>query len=232
MTEYITGINKDSVIYNFNLFKKYFCLRKGNHGTNALELGPAEGTMTELLYSYFNELTVIDCDIDFCKMLEKRFPHLEVWNNTFENIEIDLQTLQPFDNIIITHVLEHVDNPKALLEKFKNYLSEEGKLLITVPNSHSLHRQLGVSMGLLKHEKELNETDLKLGHKRVYDLSQLQQIVIEAGLKVINSGGYWLKMQPNKELENNYNKEIIQAHMQLGERYPNIAAEIYVIASK
>lgn len=39
-----------------------------------------------------------------------------------------------FDYIIFGDVLEHLKYPYSLLEKFKNYLSEKGKFIISLPN--------------------------------------------------------------------------------------------------
>jgi hypothetical protein len=43
-------------------------------------------------------------------------------------------------------------------------------------------------------------------------------------------GGYWLKPLSNAQLEAHWTPEMLEAYMQVGERYPDIAAEIYVIA--
>ena len=44
-------------------------------------------------------------------------------------------------------------------------------------------------------------------------------------------GGYWMKPLSNRQLEAHWTPAMIEAFMQLGERYPDIAGEIYVLAS-
>lgn len=86
-------------------------------------------------------------------------------------------------------------------------------------------------MGLLKTDKQLNETDIKNGHRRVYDFNSLKKDFIDAGLKIIANGGYWLKPESNNQINNYWNENMIDAFLKLGEMYPNIAGEIYIIAS-
>ena len=69
------------------------------------------------------------------------------------------------------------------------------------------------------------------GHRRVYDLNTLQEDFLNAGLKVICAGGYWLKPLSNSQIEKDWSKEMIEAFLKLGEKYPDIAGEIYVVAT-
>ena len=54
----------------------------------------------------------------------------------------------------------------------------------------------------------------------------------EAGLRVEHSGGYWLKPLSNGQTDEWFTPEMNDAFMALGERYPEIAAETFVIASR
>ena len=100
-----------------------------------------------------------------------------------------------------------------------------------MPNANSLHRQAAVLMGLLGSTKQLNETDKLIGHRRVYDLNTLQEDFLKADLKIICSGGYWLKPVSNAQIESSWNDEMIDAFLKLGEKYPDIAGEIYIVAT-
>lgn len=82
-------------------------------------------------------------------------------------------------------------------------------------------------MGLLKRTDELNATDHKNGHRRVYNLERLERDFRDAGLKVAVSGGYWLKTLSNAQIDEYYTPEMISAFLKLGEKYPDIAGEIY-----
>ena len=68
------------------------------------------------------------------------------------------------------------------------------------------------------------------GHKRVYNPETFRRDFQRAGLEVEAFGGYLLKPLSNGQIEETWTPEMVDAFMRLGERYPDIAAEIYVIA--
>ncbi len=194
-------------------------------GTSVLELGPAEGVMTDKLYPYYSDYSCVEGSSYFAEALQKKYPGISVYCSYFENFKPE----RLYDNIILGHVLEHVDNPVEVLSLCRSWLAEDGRILSAVPNSHSLHRQASVKMGLLKAEDELNDTDRSVGHKRVYNRERFTKDFIDAGLEIVDEGGYWIKPLPNSLIERDWTAEQIEAYMEMGELYPDIAAEIYCI---
>ncbi len=217
---YLKGIAPRTIEYSGKIFARYI------RGGQLLELGPAEGTMTEFLVPLVDHVTLVDGAETFCQLLSKRFPQATVVNSLFENFRPNTK----FDHIVLGHVLEHVQNPVEILELAYQWLTSNGRVFAAVPNSRSLHRQAAVSMGLLSAEDELNDADIHHGHRRVYNPELLRQNFIEAGFNLEVFGGYWLKPVSNRQIEASWNPEMLDAFMQLGERYPDIAGEIYVIA--
>lgn len=217
---YAAGVMQKATSYCCDVFRRN--MRPGS----VLELGPAEGIMTDILYPYYKNYTIVDGADFFVKAILERHPEIEGHCALFE----EFQPSKKYDNIILGHVLEHVENPVGILKMCATWLSQKGVILAAVPNSHSIHRQVAVLMGLLKTEKELNDTDRKNGHRRVYDMFTLQKDFSDAGLNVIKSGGYWLKSEHNTFIDVNYNEKMIEAFLKLGESHPEIAGEIYVIA--
>jgi len=59
---------------------------------------------------------------------------LDVFQGTIEDIKWQGRV---FDNISLFHVLEHVHNPKSLLQKCHSLLSPDGVLVVAVPNEVS-----------------------------------------------------------------------------------------------
>jgi len=193
-----------------------------------LELGPAEGLMTDALAPVLSPLTVVEGAEAFCRAIAARHPDVEVVHSLFE----DFVPRVPFQNVILGHVLEHVEDPVALLRTVRGWLEPEGRVLAAVPNSRSLHRQAATLMGLLPFEEALNERDLHHGHRRIYNPETLRRDFREAGLNLEIFGGYWLKPVSNGQLEATWSSEMVNAFLRLGERYPDIAAEIYVVATR
>ncbi len=215
-------VAKSATSYCGDLFRRY--MKTGS----VLELGPAEGVMTDLLFPYYEDYTVVDGADFFVKDILNRHPKIKGYSCLFEEFKPSVK----YDNVILGHVLEHVDNPVEILKLTSNWLNDEGVIVAAVPNSHSIHRQAAVLMGMLESEKQLNERDILNGHRRVYDIEMLKADFIDAGLRIKESGGYWLKPESNAQIDKNWDINMIEAFMKLGEEYPNIAAEIYVIAEK
>ncbi len=217
---YIIGYAPMTVKYCYRVFERHLV------GDSVLEVGPAEGVMTEYLVRTGKRLTLVDGSDVFCADLRRRFPEATVVNCLAE----EFQTDERFDNVILGHVLEHVLDPVQVLQHLRRFLSPEGRVFATVPNSRSLHRQAAVLMGLLPREDALNELDIHPGHRRVFHPGTFRAAFLEAGYRIEHSGGYWIKPLSNKQLEATWTLEMMDAFMQLGEQYPDIAAEIYVIA--
>lgn len=220
-SKYAKGANFFTIKHSFEVFKKNFV--KGS----LLEMGPAEGIMTDELYLLFDDYTLVEGSGKFCEDLKNRFPKINVIHSLFEEFNVD----KKFDNIILGHVLEHVENPVEILKVAKTFLSKKGKIFAAVPNADSLHRQAAVLMGMLSSVYQLNETDIYHGHRRVYNRKQFKNDFVNAGLKILEIGGYWLKPVSNKQIEETWTNEMLKAFMILGEKYPEIAGEIYVIAA-
>ena len=221
-SQYAKGLNSASIRYCFKVFQRH--LVPGD----LLELGPAEGVMTELLYGLGRELTLVERSSAFCESLRARFPLARVANSLFE----EYQPQRRFANILLGHVLEHVDDARATLRAVSEWLAPGGRVLAAVPNARSLHRQAAVIMGLLREESQLNDADRGHGHRRVFDPESYRATFLQAGLSVEIFGGYWLKPLSNPQLEAHWTPAMVDAFMQLGERYPDIAGEIYVVATR
>ena len=81
------------------------------------------------------------------------------------NLFEDFHTSETFDTIVLNNVLEHVDDPVALLHRVFHWLSPEGIVIITVPNANSLHKRIGLKMDLISNLYELTAADISKGTK-------------------------------------------------------------------
>lgn len=219
-SRYAEGCSALSARYGFSVFERFL------RGTTTLEIGAAEGIMTEFLSARPERLTVVEGSARFCDDLRRRFLHCDVRHALVEEYD----TEDRFDNIILGHVLEHVEDPPYVLRRVGSWLAPGGRILAAVPNSRSLHRQAAVIMGLLSAEDELNELDRHHGHRRVYNPETFRGEFLAAGLRIEVFGGYWLKPLSNAQLQASWSGAMLRAFMELGERYPDVAAELYVIA--
>jgi 2-polyprenyl-3-methyl-5-hydroxy-6-metoxy-1,4-benzoquinol methylase len=218
---YAKGPSSAMVRYSFEVFSRHI------RGESILEMGPAEGIMTEHLSRLGKRLVLVEGAESFCHDLKQRFPQAEVFHSLFENFE----TNERFDNILLGHVLEHVEEPVAILRSVKHLLAKGGRIISAVPNARSIHRQAAVDMGMLAFEEAMNEMDRHHGHRRVFTPESFRNVFLEAGLVINVFGGYWLKPLSNSQIEASWTPEMLHTFMRLGERYPDTAAEIYIVAS-
>lgn len=217
---FTTPAGNTSLYKSFDVFMRY--AKKGS----VLELGCAEGLMTEKIVEYFDDVAVVEGSSVFCEQLRKKLPSVEVHNSYFEDFDCN----KKFDNILLGHVLEHVDDPAYVLSHIKKFLKPDGLIFAAVPNARSIHRQAAVIMGLLENEHTLNSLDIHHGHQRVFNPESFRNVFIKADLPITVFGGYWFKPLSNGQIEANWTQEMLDAFMDLGERYPDIAGEIYIVS--
>jgi 2-polyprenyl-3-methyl-5-hydroxy-6-metoxy-1,4-benzoquinol methylase len=143
-----------------------------------------------------------------------------------------------YDNIILTHVLEHIDNPVGLLKRIKEeWLSEDGKLFLVCPNANAPSRQIAVKMGLITHNSAITSAEAEHGHRITYTLDTLERDAKEGGLNVIYRSGIFFKALANFQWDKLLNTDIISKEYldgcyQLGQQYPDLCSSIMLICKK
>jgi len=186
------------------------------NGDSCLVLGPSGGgELEETLQTHFKKIVCVDGSSKVLNALKNKFPEFEFVHSLFEEFKPE----EKFDTILMTHVLEHVRDPIELLKMTKEWVSEEGIIIIVVPNAFSFHRMLGLEMGLLDDLHELNESDKSVGHRRVYDSETLRKDITAGGLNVKESKGIFVKMLDNLTIEK-LKEEQVDGFFKLGEKFP------------
>ena len=141
---------------------RYETLKAHLQGPEGLELGPAEGEMSQFLANDFEKLTVVDGSGELLEKITP-LPNLKKVHSLFEEFKPDGR----YNTIIMEHILEHVDSPTELLIKVKDWLMPSGKILIGVPNGNSIHR-LGYASTLCQTRQSLSRPPGGMRQKRPY----------------------------------------------------------------
>lgn len=214
----------------YELYKRYrfVSIEKYLKGKSVLEIGPAEGDMTNMLLRYFRNVSVLEGSRKFAGELKKRF---EDRITIHEDLIESFQSEYKYDTIIMSHVLEHLARPVVTLGRVGTWMRKNGRLIISVPNGDSIHRHVGVKLGVLKEVDELNATDINIGHKRVYTPVKLRRTVETAGLIVKDFGGILIKPFSNRQMVNICSNKMLKAFFELGNNFPEIACEIFVVCA-
>lgn len=197
-------------------------------GPSVLELGSADGLMTEILANNFKSVHVVEASPRYVKIIKnKRLKNVKVFKSLIENFK----PVSKYDDIILARVLEHVISPKEILGKARSWIKSGGRIHIIVPNADSLNRRVGQAMDIIKNRNDLDEHDLNMGHRRVYSVSRLSRELKIANLKVLKITGIFLKPLSNKQMLR-WPKRIIEAFNIVGDDFPELCTEIYIITGK
>ncbi len=219
---YKTREDFDSVLIHYGWLK----MKSRAYPGTALELGSADGLMTERLLKHFKRVVVVEGAEKNVQWVKKNFPEVEVHHCLFE----EFTTTEKFDNIIAARVLEHLDDPVGVLSKIRKFLSPGGRLHVVVPNADSFNRKLGLAMGMIKSLDELSERDLKCEHRRVYRKDLLMTHLREAGFDVQELTGTFLKPLSNA-LMMNWDPKIIEGLNALSDELPLYCTELYAVCT-
>ena len=197
----------------------------------ALEMGCMHGEFTALLAARYRDLTVVEAAESFIATTRARVPdHVRFVQSLFETY----QTAQRYDAIFLLHVLEHLEDPVAVLRHAASLLTPGGRMFLVVPNGNAPSRQIAVKMGLLTHLSDLSEADRKHGHRRVYQSDTLEQHARAAGLPILARGGIFFKPLANFQFDHLIgtpviSPEFMEACFALGMEHPTLCASIFLV---
>jgi trans-aconitate methyltransferase len=200
-------------------------MRPWLRGRHVLEMGCATGELTSLLIGLSSAYDVVEGSAQNVELARRRVPTATFYEALWEQFTPKVK----YSDIVLNCALEHVEDPIGTLSRAATWLAADGMVHIVVPNADSLHRFVGVEMGILPERPSLSESDLRIGHRRVYNLDTLRADVRAAGLSILFWQGIFLKVVSNRQMLG-WDENLIRALHAVGQRFPAHCAELYVIA--
>lgn len=201
----------------------------------ALELGCFRGDFSERLVEFYQSLVCVEGAAQpYSEARERLAGKAEVIHSLFEYLDLK----HDFDAVIMTHVLEHLDNPVEILSRInREWLSDTGRLFLMCPNANAPSRQLAVKMGILGSNAEITEAEWKHGHRKTYSLDTLEEVVRRAGLKPVFRTGVFYKPFANFQWDQLLggaivSDEFVEGCFKLGQIYPDHCASILLVCEK
>ncbi|HEX6181350.1 MAG TPA: class I SAM-dependent methyltransferase, partial [Chitinophagaceae bacterium] len=142
----LTEIRESSV----KMFKREleYISRYDARRTAVLDIGSGMGTFLYAAKSFYKEAVGLDVSKQMANFVEKHLG-VKVFVQQFEEFTYPTK----FSLIHMSHVIEHVPDPNLWLQKAKDMLTDEGILVINVPNKYSFSfrlQHLFVKLGLKK----------------------------------------------------------------------------------
>jgi 2-polyprenyl-3-methyl-5-hydroxy-6-metoxy-1,4-benzoquinol methylase len=202
---------------------------------NFLELGSFKGEFTEKYLPFFDDITCVEASDEAVTEAKERLgSKARIITSMFEDADLP----ERYDNIVMTHVLEHVDDPVKVLKRVNDeWLSDKGRFFLACPNANAASRQIAVKMGLITHNSAVTDGEAAHGHHRTYSLDTLEADAKAAGLNVVHRSGVFFKALANFQwdrlLETDIiSKEYLEGCFQLGQQYPDLCSSIFLVCEK
>ncbi len=202
---------------------------------NLLELGSFKGDFTKRIIPFFEDITCVEASNEALEIAKKELGgRLKYANSRFETVNLPTK----YDNILLTHVLEHLDNPIVVLKRINDeWLSDQGRFFLVCPNANAPSRQIAVKMGLIDHNSAITPAEKEHGHRITYTLDTLERDARSAGLKVVYRSGIFFKALANFQWDRLLNTDIISPEYlegcyQLGQQYPDLCSSIFLMCEK
>jgi 2-polyprenyl-3-methyl-5-hydroxy-6-metoxy-1,4-benzoquinol methylase len=203
---------------------------------SVLELGSSKGVFTKLLLPLSDDITCVEASgaavADAKQLLGDA--HVTYFHSTFEDVKLPRR----YDNIILTHVLEHLDDPVGVLRLVNDeWLADAGRFFLVCPNANAPSRQIGVKMGLISHNAAVTPAEKEHGHRITYTLDTLERDAVAAGLRVVHRSGIFFKALANFQWDrllatDIISKEYLEGCFQLGQVYPDLCASIFLMCER
>jgi len=200
-----------------------------------LELGSFRGDFTRRLVPHFSDLTCVEGSGEAVAAARTALgDQARMVHGTFENVSLG----RTFDNIVLTHVLEHLDDPVAVLRRVnQEWLSPGGRFFLVCPNANAASRQIAVRMGLITHQAAITPAEREHGHRITYSLDTLERDAKAAGLSVVHRSGIFFKALANFQWDRLLATDIISPEYlegcyQLGHVYPDLCSSIFLLCER
>lgn len=215
--------------YMIRSFEPFF--RSGS----LLELGSYQGQFTRRFLGHFDDITCVEASGEAISEARRKLgARVEFVNSLFETATLP----QRYDNIVLTHVLEHLDDPVRVLRRVNDeWLADGGRFFLVCPNANAPSRQIAVKMGLISHNAAVTPAEAAHGHRCTYSLDTLERDAVAAGLKVVHRSGIFFKALANFQWDrllqtDIVSKEYLEGCYQLGQQYPDLCSSIFLLCEK
>jgi 2-polyprenyl-3-methyl-5-hydroxy-6-metoxy-1,4-benzoquinol methylase len=204
-------------------------------GSTMLELGSFRGDFTRRLLDRFADVTCVEASAEAAAAARAALgAKVAIVEGTFETVTLP----RTYDNVVLTHVLEHLDDPVGVLARVnREWLAPAGRLFLVCPNANAASRQIAVRMGLIPHNAAVTAAEAAHGHRITYSMDTLERDAHAAGLSVVHRSGIFFKALANFQWDrllatDIVSPEYLEGCYQLGQAYPDLCSSIFLVCEK
>lgn len=143
-------------------------------GSSVLDVGCNKAEILEFLpnIDYYG----IDINKQLIEELKKKR-----FNVHYADLDKDKLSLKKkFDYILLLDILEHIVNPVSLIEKSKKLVSNEGYIIISIPNDYHFFNKLRFIFN-----KEITPAFIKYWHLHIFPIKSGKNLIENNGLVIL-----------------------------------------------
>lgn len=202
---------------------------------NVLDLGCGNGLVTRALAARSDGRIVgIDVSGECIRYSQEHngHPRIEYRQAAAEDLEFG----QSFDLVAMFEVLEHVDDPPAVLRRVHDWLSPGGHLVLSTPNRTSLNRRIKTAPAIRRIYQRLSSSRPDAPHPThvaEYRFDELRTMLRGAGLQVVEEDGAILAMPFHEAIGPlARSRRFSRFNVKSGRWRPSLASAAYLAARK
>ena len=199
-------------------------------GPRILELGYVDGLWTDRLVARDFRVDVIEGATRHVEHARARYgetPGVRIFHMLFQEFAPD----ETYDTIIAGDMIRYLPDPHGFLSHVRTWLGPGGTLIVTVPNSRSLHRRIGTLLGMEASPTAPNRRDQEVGNRHQFDRYDLRLLLTSSGYEVRQLHGCFLKTLSSAQMES-WSDGLLRAFLDVGDELEDYCWFLYAICSK
>jgi len=180
----VTGQDPQFPRYQLKCFKynsHYWVLQfltRASSPLRILDVGTADGYLGAILRERGHSIVGIEQDATTAERARDFYDSFHVANID----DFDFPYTEEFDFILFADVLEHLKDPKIVLQRSLPALKKTGEIIVSVPNIANIVIRLSLLMGRFDY---CDRGILDRTHLRFFTFSTLRKMIQEASCKVL-----------------------------------------------
>jgi len=206
---------------------------------SALEIGIGLSSLApELPVKHVTVVEPLEWAVEQLSQCDQSGPSLEVFCGTLEGFfALSQGTGKSFTLVVASSVLHEIPDVRAALSQVHHLLTEGGWLVLVVPNSNSLHRLVGVGLGLLSALSDQTDTERKMQQSAARTEAEWTGLLKDAGFEVVASESFPLKPLDSAQMDSLHaagrlTSEDIESLDRLADVFEGFGAELLLVCKK
>ena len=205
---------------------------------DVLEIGPGYKSVLGDL-KFFGNTVIIEPSSQLYDYNTSKYagdPNVIIFNEDIEKF-CERMPLQEFDVIILSSVLHEFADVGTEMSRIRKLMKKNGQLIIVVPNNESIHRQFGVTLGILASTSMLTNTEILMQQNQNFSMASLSLFLDSLGFETKFGTTSFVKPHTHAQMQDWIDKGLLddgelEKLYDLSEFFHPFNSEIFLVVSK